>query len=483
MRNRFTETASRWRRVPLLFALIASAASAQTDQSGAKNPQVPETTPAKPAEPARGAPLPAFAVLGPSREIKLAENTWFRFGAQVQAWFRDAQDRIRQIDGSDGGYAYDFYCRRCRFFTTGSVVKDIYFNILFESSNLGKADPLTGAKVFTLPSILDAYGQIKFADAFWLSGGSILLPLTRNGTQPTTTYLSIDNANVDTSPILQGNTNVIRDLGFQANGFFLANHLEYRLGVFQGSRAPARIVGTLNPNGTCTPTATTTCTVTQSAGHNPPRFVGYLLANFWDPEIGYVNGGHYFGAKRVLGVMLNADYQILRNQDPVALSGTAASGVGLSKNPYYGISGAVFMNLPLSATPTPRGGDEFVALLQFGYYDGGARLAPAANPGTYPNVLKQTNYLAEAAYYNHGGHFSIFGKFEMRKISDDFPAALQATQNQLWAAGGVKYYVAPFNLYNFALQYERNNFFDSDKIPNQQSGTNAVTFQMQLILY
>ena len=110
MRNRFTETASRWRRVPLLLALIASAASAQTDQTG--KPGVPETTPAKPAEPARGAPLPAFAVLGPSREIKLAENTWFRFGAQVQAWFRDAQDRIRQADGSDGGYAWDFYCRR-----------------------------------------------------------------------------------------------------------------------------------------------------------------------------------------------------------------------------------------------------------------------------------------------------------------------------------------------------------------------------------
>ena len=195
-----------------------------------------------------------------------------------------------------------------------------------------------------------------------------------------------------------------------------------------------------------------------------------------------MNGGHYFGAKRVLGVMLNADYQILRNQDPVALSGTA-SGVGLSKNPYYGLSGAVFMNLPLSGAPSPRGGDEFVALLQFGYYDGGARVTAPTNPGTYPNVLKQTNYLAEAAYYNHGGHFSIFGKFEERKISSDFPAALQATQNQWWLAGGVKYYVAPFNLYNFALQYERNNFFNSDNIPNQQSGTNAITFQMQLILY
>ena len=143
------------------------------------------------------------------------------------------------------------------------------------------------------------------------------------------------------------------------------------------------------------------------------------------------------------------------------------------------------MNYPLSGVPSNRGGDEFVALLQFGYYDGGLRQTGAvpSNVGTYPNVLKQTNYLGEAAYYNHLGHFSVFGKFEMRKISGDYPAALQASQNQWWLAGGLKYYIAPFNLYNFALQYERNNFFDSDRVPNQQSGTNAVTFQAQLLLY
>jgi len=472
MRNRFTETASRWRRVPLLLALIASAASAQTDQTGSTRPGTPETTPTKPAEPSRGTPppLPAFAVLGPSREIKLAENTWFRFGAQVQAWFRFAQDRLLQAGGDEGGYAYDFYCRRCRFFTTGSVVKDVYFNVLFEASNLGRADPTTGVKNFGPPSILDAYAQVKFNDAFWLSGGSILLPLTRNGTQPTTTYLSIDNANVDTTPILQGNTNVIRDLGFQANGFFLTNHLEYRLGVFQGSRAPAK--------GT-----------TQTAGHNPPRFVAYLLANFLDPETGYVNGGHYFGAKKVFGVMGNFDYQILRNQDPSLLPAPLPTFVGASKNAYYGVSGAVFFNYPLSGTPNPRGGDELVGLAQVGYYDGGFRgtLTAPTNAGTYFAVLKQINYLFEAAYYNHGGHFSIFGKYERRKISDDyalaFRQALPATisPSQSWYAGGVKYYVAPFNLLNFALQYERIN--NDDAPGTQQGGTNNVTFQMQLLLY
>jgi hypothetical protein len=447
----------------VFICVVAGAASAQQTPGGGQTEKPPETAPPQAAP--SSSPVPTFATLGPSREIKLAEYTWFRFGAQVQAWYRAAQDRIIQPDGSDGSYAMDFYCRRCRFFTTGSVFKDIYFNVLFEASNAGRADPTTGAKAPSTPSILDAYGQVKFADFFWLSGGSILMPLTRNGLQPTTTYVSIDNANVDTTPILQGNSNVLRDLGFQANGFFVANHVEYRLGVFQGSRQAS--------------------IPTQTASHNAPRFVAMVSANLWDTETGYVNGGHYFGARRILGVMGNFDYQIFRKNAPPA--------PGADKNAYYGISGAVFLNYPLSGTPSRQGGDEIVGLLQFGYYDGGLRLSPTGtitNAGTYPAVLKQTNYLAEAGYYNHSLKVSVFGKFEKRKISDDYPLAFRQAlpaavppiaPSQTWIAFGLKYYVAPFNFMNFALQYERINWDDAPS--TQQGGTNNLVFQMQTLLY
>ena len=203
MRNVLKARRSCWSAF-VVATFAATAASAQTgstsSQTGSppagqqtEKPQSPETAPRAPL----GAPIPGVAMLGPTREIKLAENTWFRFGAQFQAWYKVAQDRL--TTGADGTYAQDFYCRRCRFLATGSVVKDIYFNILFEAGNFGKADPVTGVKSFASPSVLDAYGQVKFADTFWLSGGSILLPLTRNGMQPTTTYLSIDVANVSTS--------------------------------------------------------------------------------------------------------------------------------------------------------------------------------------------------------------------------------------------------------------------------------------------
>ena len=441
---------------------VAGAAQAQQTPGGDQTDKPPETAPAQPAP---TSPVPTFAILGPSREIKLGENTWFRFGAQVQAWYRVAQDRIIQPDGSDGSYAMDFYCRRCRFFTTGSVFKGIFFNVLFEASNAGRADPTSGVKAPATPSILDAYGQVKFADAFWLSGGSILMPLTRNGLQPTTTYVSIDNANVDTTPILQGNSNVLRDLGFQANGFFLENHIEYRAGVFQGSRQAS--------------------TATQTASHNAPRFVAMVSANLWDTETGYVNGGHYFGAKRVLGVMANFDYQAFRKNAPPA--------AGSDKNAYYGVSGAVFLNYPLSGTPSSKGGDEIVGLLQFGYYDGGLRVSPTGTvttAGTYAAVLKQTNYLAEAGYYNHSAKISVFGKFEKRKISDDYPLAFRQalpamvppiSPSQTWIAFGLKYYVAPFNFMNFALQYERIKWDDAPG--TQQGGTNNLTFQMQTLLY
>src|SRR5215472_16758932 len=397
---------------------IAATASAQ------RTPGEPERPKETPTGTTATTPLPAVAQIGPAREIKLAENTWFRFGAQVQLWWKAAQDRIKQADGGDGTYAMDFYCRRCRFFTTGSVVKDVFFNILFEASSSppdtsGKGDPVTGAKNNLNPRLLDAYGQVKFAQWFWLSGGSILMPLTRNGLQPTTTYVSIDSAIVDGTTGLQGNTSVQRDLGIQANGFFLENHLEYRIGLWQGTRQ-ASVPGV------------------QSASHNAPRLVTMLAYNLWDPETGYVNGGHYYGTRKVLGVMGNFDTQVFRTDAPATAPFTGVTGVGADKNAYYGVSAAAFINYPLDGKPNPRGGDEIVGLVQYGYYDGGLRgtyLAPT-NFGTYPAVLKQTNFLVEGGYYNHGLHFSIFGKYEMRKISDDYDIAFRQVApipSQWWA--------------------------------------------------
>src|SRR5712692_6812588 len=92
-----------------LTALICAVAAAASAQTGS------------PEKPPEAAPEPKPVTVGPTRELKLAENTWMRFGFQVQAWVRAAQDLAKQLDGSDGGYAYDIYCRRCRLFSSGSI--------------------------------------------------------------------------------------------------------------------------------------------------------------------------------------------------------------------------------------------------------------------------------------------------------------------------------------------------------------------------
>src|SRR3977135_3387900 len=87
----------------LFICGVAGAASAQQTPE-----KPPETAAAQP--PPSTSPVPTFAVLGPSREIKLAENTWFRFGAQVQAWYRIAQDRINPTDEAQGSSAHGCCC-------------------------------------------------------------------------------------------------------------------------------------------------------------------------------------------------------------------------------------------------------------------------------------------------------------------------------------------------------------------------------------
>jgi hypothetical protein len=395
-------------------------------------------------------------MVGPTRELKLADNTWMRFGFQVQAWVRAAQDPFRQQDGSDGGYAYDIYCRRCRLFATGSIVKDVTYNILFEAGNFGRADPTTGLKNYggSTVQILDGYGMVRFVDGFQLMAGSMVVPLTRNGNQPTTTYLPIDVGTTSATLLGQpGLLNILRDLGIQADGYLAEDHFEYRLGVFQGLRGSA-VTG-------------------QSAGHNAPLVNAMLQYNFWDTEKGYVWGGHYYGTKKILGLFGSFQYQKLRKAD--------APAAGTDKNPFLGFSGAAFINYPLSGKADRAGGDELVALAQFAYYDGGTDPNDLTKAPTYSAIRKQFDLLAEAAYYNKDAKISVFGKFEYRKLNSSFDPIITQAANTMWIAGGLKYYIAPANLCNIGLQYERIQFPDAPS--TAQSGTNNVTLQMQFLLY
>jgi hypothetical protein len=156
-----------------------------------------------------------------------------------------------------------------------------------------------------------------------------------------------------------------------------------------------------------------------------------------------------------------------------------------------GISAAAFINYPLSGKDA-KGGDEVVGLVQWGMYDGGM-VDPAAAAGSalpsYPAVLKQTNLLVEAAYFNKGLSASVFGKYEFRSIDGGYADATKATNNVSWLAFGLKYYFAPANMYNLALQFERTSFPDANIVAPvspavaKQDASNALTLQLQMVLY
>src|SRR4029453_13691455 len=112
------------------------------------------------------------------------------------------------------------------------------------------------------------------------------------------------------------------------------------------------------------------------------------------------------------------------------------------------------------------GGDEIAGLLQFIHYDG---------QETLPAIAAQNDVLAELAYYNKALRFSVFGKLETKRFSDE--AARPG--NTTWMGGGLKYYVAESNC-NFTLAYNRAEFPEAGEAKNP---TNQLTGQMQLFYY
>src|SRR5439155_21963408 len=92
--TRWTSSRPKW--LALVITMVAATtalaqATPPVEQPGQE--KAPERTPTK-EQPAQPAPAePRVVTVGPTREVKLAEYTWFRLGFQVQAWYRAAQDR------------------------------------------------------------------------------------------------------------------------------------------------------------------------------------------------------------------------------------------------------------------------------------------------------------------------------------------------------------------------------------------------------
>jgi hypothetical protein len=274
------------------------------------------------------APLVFVAPADAQVQIKASDDVNFRLGAlgQFQAdWLGDPQaDDTTQ----------NLFVRRIRLLLGGQIAKNVTFFVETDSPNLGKT--LAGGKNISPGTVIqDAYGEFKVRDAFALDAGLMFVPFSRNSIQSAATLLPIDYGAYTFSQSAATQSTVGRDTGFQAKGYFLNQHLEYRLGAFQGAR--------------------------DTGSHRSFRYTGRVQYEFLESEgTGFFYTGTYLGKKKVL-----------------------AAGAAFDKQANYSAYDAdVFADYP-------KGPGAVTAQFDWNRFDGGT---------TFATLPKQNTYLVEVGY-------------------------------------------------------------------------------------
>jgi hypothetical protein len=244
------------------------------------SPEVLMSTLRRPLLPCCLAVVPLFVIaarVDAQVVIKVNDDVNFKLGVlgQFQAdWLEDAQaDDTTQ----------NLFIRRVRLLFGGQVAKNVTFFVETDSANLGKTLP-GGKNISPGIVIQDAYGEFKLHDAFAIDAGLMFVPFSRNSVQSAATLLPIDYGTYTFSQSAATQSVVGRDAGFQAKGYFLKQHLEYRLGAFQGAR--------------------------DTASHQSFRYTGRVQYEFLESEgTGFFYTGTYFGKKKVLAAGAAFDKQ------------------------------------------------------------------------------------------------------------------------------------------------------------------------------
>ena len=164
----------------------------------------------------------------------------------------------------------------------GQVAKNVTFFVETDTPNLGKTMP-TGKNMPGAMIIQDAYAEFKVTDAFAIDAGLMFIPFSRNFLQSAASLLPIDYGAYTYTQSGPTQSSTGRDTGFQAKGYVLNNHLEYRIGAFQGAR--------------------------DTGSHRAFRYAGRVQYNLLDPEVGFFYTGSYLGKKKIVSVGAAFDVQ------------------------------------------------------------------------------------------------------------------------------------------------------------------------------
>jgi hypothetical protein len=308
----------------------------------------------------------------------------------------------------------------------GQVAKDVTFFFMTDNPNLGKSTQAvggtTGVKAPGTGFIIqDAYMEWAVANEFRLQGGLILIPLCRNCNSSAATLVSMDYGTWSFQESASTQSSVGRDTGFQAKGYLVGDHLEYRAGVYSGFRAPGV--------------------------KNSFRLSGRLQYNFFDVEKVQFYPGTYLGKKRVLAIGGGFDAQ----------------------NDYAAYAGDIFLDLPIA------GGAGITAQADYIHYDGGFTFPTSA-------LFKQDVLFTEAGFY-FGGDVKLmpFARYETQQYKNGTagcPAAGCDSLNKNFLQLGLGWYPYGSN-FNIKAGWTRK------QLPNDPNTatTNQFTVQVQVFYY
>jgi len=260
-------------------------------------------------------------------EIKVNEDVNFKLGVLGQFQADTVATEGIEVNTSN------VFARRLRLLFGGQVAKNVTFFVETDTPNLGRT--LAGGKNITPSTIVqDAFAEFKAADAFTLDAGLMFVPFSRNGIQSAATLLPVDYGAYTFSNSTPEQSATGRDTGFQARGYFVGNRLEYRVGMFQGTR--------------------------NAVSTNAFRYTGRAQYNFLETESGFFYTGTYLGKKKIL-----------------------AAGVAFDKqSDYDGFDADLFIDYPL-------GPGAVTGQFDYNRFDGGTTLVA---------LPKQNDILVEAGY-------------------------------------------------------------------------------------
>jgi len=284
-------------------------------------------------------------------------------------------------DEAHKGSSSNLFIRRTRLLVGGTLFKNFEYFFDTDAPNLFKGDTNvnaaavapanpngSGAKGGNTMIVQDIFGTWKAVDdAFKIDIGYMLTPGAHNALQGAGTLYGVDyfsNTFIHNT-LLNTGTGVNpagRDVGLQFRGLVLDNHLEYRVGIFQGKRNAG--------------------SADQVAGQNMFRLAGRVQVNFLDAETGFFYAGTYLGKKKIAS--LGAAFDIQDDYKHWALDG--------------------FVDLPL-------GPGALTAQVNLGAWKGGTFTTPAV-----PNNL--TAIMAEAGYRFDAFPISPIVKVEHLTVAD-----------------------------------------------------------------